>query len=160
MSCAVHFRTCSYALGHPPMLSVVTSLISVITMSSAGRQLSVKVGSKASAKAMPAASSHSRVVSAAPTAWSTTGAVVSMTVIVCVYSRLTLPHISCAVHFRTCSYALGHPPMLSVVTSLISVITMSSAGRQLSVNVGSKASAKAIPAASSHSSVVSASFTS
>src|SRR5512136_2794829 len=104
-------------------------------------QLSVATGNIASAAASPATSLHSRVTSRAPAAVVHVGAVVSMIVIVCVYTALTLPHASVTVHVFVYVPASGQviPATYDPVTFTMFVTSVS----QLSVATGNIASAAA-----------------
>src|SRR5688572_645981 len=79
---------------------------------------------------MPAASLHSSVASSDPGALSTTGAVLSVTLIVC-DAVDELPQSSVAVHVLVTEYSCGHDP--GVVTSAKVGVTLAS---QASVAVG------------------------
>src|SRR5438105_14184425 len=74
-----HVRTCVYAFGHGGFGVVWSETRWIVGLAV---QLSVAAGARASAAAMPAESLHSFVRSSAPAAVVTTGAVVSITVMV------------------------------------------------------------------------------
>ena len=115
-------------------------------------QLSLATGIAACANAMPAASLHSSVTSNAPAMVVHAGAVISVIVMTCVYTSEILPHASVTVHVLVYVPSCGHVPGTNVpATSTISATSTS----QLSVAPGIAACAKAMPAASLHSSVTS-----
>src|SRR3989337_361319 len=73
-------------------------------------QLSLAAGNNACAVASPAASSHSTVRSRLPAVVVHTGAVVSITVITCVYTALVFPHASVTTHVFVYVPSSGHYP--------------------------------------------------
>src|SRR5882672_4133497 len=98
-SVAVHVRTRAYTLGQSGSAGITTSIGALSVGTSV--QVSMKLGTEASAAAIPSASPHCTVASRNPSAIAATGGVESAGKLMCCTQVATKWQLSSAVHMRS-----------------------------------------------------------